>query len=112
NNFSNWTSNNVYIDQLLRNCQTRDPNPNTIIEWIPFEKFKNIEYKTKGGFGFIYTAIWTDGWIVEWDDENQKFIRSGSDEIILKSLNNSNNPNIEYFKEVGLFTVLLVYRQV
>ncbi|CAG8556974.1 17811_t:CDS:2, partial [Cetraspora pellucida] len=98
-NFNNWTSSNVFIDQLIQVCQARNPRPNTIIEWVPFEKFKNVEYKTKGGFGSIYTAIWTDGWVIEWDNNNKNFIRSGSKEIVLKSLNNSNNPNIGYFKE-------------
>ncbi|PKY55343.1 hypothetical protein RhiirA4_474713 [Rhizophagus irregularis] len=26
--------------------------------WIPYNKFKNVEYLDKGGFGTIYKAIW------------------------------------------------------
>ena len=29
--------------------------------WIPFEKFQNVSYITKGGFDKIYSAEWTEG---------------------------------------------------
>ena len=32
-----------------------------IIFWIPFDKFKNIEHLTKGGFGEVHKATWIDG---------------------------------------------------
>ncbi|POG71993.1 kinase-like domain-containing protein [Rhizophagus irregularis DAOM 181602=DAOM 197198] len=28
------------------------------LKWIPYNKFKNVEYLNKGGFGTIYKAIW------------------------------------------------------
>jgi hypothetical protein len=28
------------------------------LRWIPYDKFKNVEYLDKGGFGTIYKAIW------------------------------------------------------
>ncbi|RIB29038.1 kinase-like domain-containing protein [Gigaspora rosea] len=31
------------------------------IEWIPFNRLSNIELIGKGGFGFVYSAIWLDG---------------------------------------------------
>jgi hypothetical protein len=30
------------------------------LKWIPYNKFKNVEYLDKGGFGTIYKAIWLD----------------------------------------------------
>ncbi|CAG8635921.1 31285_t:CDS:2 [Racocetra persica] len=98
-NFMNWTSNDALIDKLIQNCQSKCPRVDRIIEYVPFENFKDIKYKTKGGFGSIYTATWADGWIVDWNEEAQGFIRSGAKEVIIKSLKNSDNLNIEYFKE-------------
>ncbi|EXX58411.1 kinase-like domain-containing protein [Rhizophagus irregularis DAOM 181602=DAOM 197198] len=43
--------------------------------WIPYDKFKNIKYLDKGGFGTIYEAIWSD--------KNMK--------VVLKCLNNLND---------------------
>jgi hypothetical protein len=28
------------------------------LKWIPYNKFINIDYLDKGGFGIIYKAIW------------------------------------------------------
>ncbi|CAG8485182.1 20151_t:CDS:2 [Gigaspora margarita] len=98
-NFTKWTTDNELIDKYIQQCQTENPIPGAIIEWVPFEKLENIKYKTKGGFGFIYTATWIDGWINDWNDIDQNFVRSGQKKIILKSLKGSNNPNKEYFKE-------------
>ncbi|GES99199.1 kinase-like domain-containing protein [Rhizophagus clarus] len=30
------------------------------LKWIPYNKFKNVEYLDKGGFGTIYKATWLD----------------------------------------------------
>src|SRR6266542_1087567 len=35
-NFSNWTSGNCDIDNLIKNCQMETSRPDNIIEWIPY----------------------------------------------------------------------------
>ncbi|CAG8809490.1 17549_t:CDS:1, partial [Racocetra fulgida] len=98
--FEKWTSGNAFIDGLLQRYQLElQLTPEKLVEWVPYENFENIEYKTKGGYGFIYTAIWTNGWISDWDDANKQFIRIGSKKVALKLLNNSSNPNEEFFEE-------------
>ena len=52
------------------------------LKWIPYDKFKNVEYLDEGGFGIIYTATFHN--------------RS----IVLKSLNNSNENLNELLNEV------------
>ena len=37
-NFSNWTSGNCEIDNLIKNCQMETSRPDNIIEWIPYNK--------------------------------------------------------------------------
>jgi hypothetical protein len=63
NNFLNWTSGNNFIDKFIQESQLNAKYTNQILEWIPYNRLKNIEYVDKGGFGTIYKAIWLDGFI-------------------------------------------------
>ena len=51
---------------------------NNSLKWIPYDKFENVEYLNKGGFGTIYKATW-------WLNKNEK------KEIVLKCFNHLNN---------------------
>ena len=73
---------------------------NHILEWIPHNKFKNIEYLDKGGFSTIYKAIWLDGSIKNWSENKKKWIRSNKKTVVLKSLDKSSSLNEEFLNEV------------
>ena len=45
-NFSNWTSGNKDVDDLIQKCQTETQMPAMVIEWIPYNKLENIKYQT------------------------------------------------------------------
>ncbi|POG74133.1 kinase-like domain-containing protein [Rhizophagus irregularis DAOM 181602=DAOM 197198] len=98
-NFSNWTSGNNDIDNLIQKCQIETLRPDKIIEWIPYNNLQNIEYLTKGGFSEIYTADWIDGKYEEWDSKEQKLIRFGGQYVILKGLENVENANQRWIEE-------------
>src|SRR6266496_1618254 len=51
--FSNWTSGNDDIDNLIQKCQMETLLPNIIVEWIPYSDLQDINYLTKGGFSEI-----------------------------------------------------------
>jgi hypothetical protein len=58
---------------------------NNKLKWIPYDKFENIKYLNKGGYGTIYEATYEDY------------------KIILKSLNHLNNADerlSEFLNEV------------
>src|SRR6266496_3971539 len=86
--FSNWTSKNDDIDNLIQNCQMETYVPNMVIEWIPYKNLQNIEYLTKGGCSEIYTADWINGFFIEWDSKEQQLKRFGRQKVILKRLEN------------------------
>ncbi|RIA79954.1 hypothetical protein C1645_882427, partial [Glomus cerebriforme] len=69
--FSNWTSGNNNIDNLIQKCQMESLSPNKIVEWIPYNNLQNINYLTKGGCSEIYTADWISGQYYEWNSEEQ-----------------------------------------
>src|ERR1043165_9029656 len=49
-NFSNWTSGNDNIDNLIKKCQMETLVPELVIEWIPYNNLQNIKYLTEGGW--------------------------------------------------------------
>ncbi|CAG8442096.1 21691_t:CDS:2 [Gigaspora rosea] len=44
---------------FIRNCQNESPVPYCIIEWIKFCDLENVKVLAKGGFGEVYSAVWT-----------------------------------------------------
>src|ERR1041385_1343864 len=68
-NFKNWTSGNKNIDEFIQQLQLDTVHHLRCLEWIPSEKFQNITYITRGGFGKVYSADWPEGYIEYWDIE-------------------------------------------
>jgi hypothetical protein len=105
-NFENWTSGNDDIDKFIQNSQLTvhsNYEVSKAIEWIPYDRFYNIRYIAKGGFGKIYRASWIDGYMLSWDSEKQNWIRKDQYKFVaLKSLNNSKNVKLEFMNEVQL----------
>src|SRR5947209_8716419 len=83
-NFKNWTSGNSDVDKLIQESQLNAENYREVLEWIEYDRFENIEYITKGGFGKIYKAIWKDGFICRWDYETNRWYKWGNMSVALK----------------------------
>src|ERR1051325_10976332 len=99
-NFSNWTSGNDDIDNLIQICQMETLMPEQVVEWIPYDNLQNIKYLTEGGFSKIYTADWINGCCWEWDSKEQQLKRFGKHNVILKRLENVENANRNWLEEV------------
>ena len=81
-----------------------------VLDWIPYDRFYDIKYIAKGGFGKVYRANWIDGRIEKWDNKNQNWVRGYPNKFVaLKSLNNSKNVTLEYINKVKLFCYLMKY---
>src|SRR5438045_7553881 len=76
-NFQNWTSGNHDIDEFIQKTQLKARNHREVIEWVEYNRFEDVEYLAKGGFGTTYKAIWKDGYIRSWDSENNQWKRWG-----------------------------------
>ena len=98
--FSNWSSGNDNIDNLIKKCQIETLEPDSVIEWIPYNNLQNIKYLTKGGCSEIYTAEWIDGCYYEWDSKEQQLKRFERQNVVLKKLVNVENANKSWFQEV------------
>ncbi|EXX62292.1 hypothetical protein RirG_163160 [Rhizophagus irregularis DAOM 197198w] len=108
-NFINWTSGNKDIDELIQHSQLNAVHSRTSLEWIPYEKFQNVTYITRGGFGKIYSAEWPEGNIWYWDIENQKWIRSTSRKVALKSLDNSSEISTDFLNEIKSYLQIYIW---
>ncbi|EXX68074.1 Tpk1p [Rhizophagus irregularis DAOM 197198w] len=104
-NFVDWTSGNDYIDKFLQDTQLSGHDDygayKKALEWIPFDRFSNT---IKSRLGETYGANWIDGYIYEWDNENQNWQRNKNNMIvILKILNNPKNIILEFMNEINGF---------
>jgi hypothetical protein len=98
--FDKWTSGSEIIDKLMRDNHLSFKNYNDLLEWIPFNKFKNIKYIAKGGFAKVYSAEWIDEKIKRWNPSSNNWERNGQTKIALKVLNDSNNISEDFLNEV------------
>jgi serine/threonine protein kinase len=100
-NFKYWTSGNHDVDEFIQKAQLKAKNQFEILEWIEYDRFENVEYLAKGGFGTTYKAIWKGGYLCYNFDH---FYRQKDDEkghpVALKCLHNSQDITVEFLKEV------------
>src|SRR3954452_4917481 len=97
-NFTNWTSGNEKIDELIQEMQLKVNKWNDIVfEWIPYNQFSDIEEIGRGGFATVYSAIWKDG-PLKYD--YKQYTRKSNQKVALKCLHNSQNITNEFLNEV------------
>ena len=104
-NFDNWTSGNNDIDKFIQDAQLSVHSSQfdlvKALEWIPYDRFRDIKYIAKGAFGKVYRTNWIDGCIDEWNNENKNWKRKDPNMfVILKSLNYLTNFTSEFINEV------------
>ncbi|GES73685.1 kinase-like domain-containing protein [Rhizophagus clarus] len=97
-------SGNTEIDELIRYHQISARDLNNILEWIPYDKFRDIKYMAEGGFAKVYSATWIDGFIINWDQEFNNWKRSGAYKVALKVLKNSRDMSLDFINEIKNLT--------
>ncbi|PKY51234.1 hypothetical protein RhiirA4_468116 [Rhizophagus irregularis] len=98
--FYKWTSRNEVIDKLIQDNQLSVKRYGLLLEWIPYDKFININYIAEGGFAKVYLALWIDGQIRKWSQLSNSWRRNGPTTVALKVLNNSNNISEDFLNEI------------
>ncbi len=98
-NLCSW-SGNERIDNLIKEKQKKANRPEDFFEWIPFNKFKNIKIIGKERFVTKYSAIWIDGYLKFYNEENNQLCQRGELIIALKELDNGKNISYEFLDEV------------
>src|ERR1044072_7287217 len=106
--FNKWTSGNKEIDKFIQKFQLNATNRHEVLEWIPYDRFENIEYLAEGGFGTVYKAIWIDGCIRGWSLYQNKCRRYTNAKVVLKCLKDSQNLDTDFLQEVICCYLLLI----
>ncbi|EXX74678.1 Mkk2p [Rhizophagus irregularis DAOM 197198w] len=92
-NFTNWSSGNEKIDNLIQERQLKINSHNDIIaEWIPYDQFNYMKELEKDEFATIYFAIWKDG-PLQYDTNKHNYSRKRSKKVNLKLYNSQNSIN-------------------
>jgi hypothetical protein len=99
-------SGNKVVDDFIRYTLINGDKSETVMEFVPYNKFNDVKFIAEGGFSKIYNATWDDGPITNWNDEKQKYDRHGKITIALKELYNSKNINSKELNEVRYFTLI------
>ncbi|GBC04921.1 hypothetical protein RclHR1_05950005 [Rhizophagus clarus] len=67
------SSGNEIIDNFIKNTLS---NHGEMFEFVPYDKFKDLEFIAEGGFSKIYKATWTDGPIFNWNRKKLRWLPS------------------------------------
>ncbi|CAG8694783.1 2626_t:CDS:2 [Cetraspora pellucida] len=76
------------IDMFILETQLSSPSRFDYLEWIPFDRFKGVQFIGSGGYGNVYQAIWLDGPREKWDNKTARYVRCGKKHVALRSFNN------------------------
>ena len=115
-----WTSGNSEIDHFIKDTiynakEYYDDDINEycalFLEWVPFDRFKDIKQIGEGGFAKVYSAEWIDGQskYYKQDDGFWKKSEPESINVALKRLNGSQNMSAEYLNEVYLYYTSILF---
>jgi hypothetical protein len=77
-NYGEFLSENNDINDFLKDNYCESESPKDLIEWIPYNEFKNIEvvtHFTDEGSSKLYSAIWLNGYICDWNENNLNWNR-------------------------------------
>lgn len=99
------SSENKIVDDFIKSTQI---NSNVIMEFVPYDKFKYVEFIAEGGFSEIYRANWIDGSVIGWNHKEQKYIRGRHKLVALKELYDSENISSKQLNEVFLYLILVM----
>ena len=98
-----WTSGNNDIDKFIKDTIYDERRYNyEFLEWVPFDRFEDINQIGVGGFAKVYSATWIDGKAEydKQDDGSRKKREPKPKKVALKRLNESQNMSAEYLNEV------------
>ena len=102
-----WASGNETIDKLIKSTQleaTKYDNDN-YLQWISYDKLKDIEKIDEGCFATIYHATWIDGEKYIDKQSKERIIKDRN--VALKKLYNSQKVSDDFLDEVNKFIIIV-----
>jgi hypothetical protein len=96
------------IDDFIKYTLINNSKPEGKMEFVPYNKFKDVEFIAEGGFSKIYKATWVDGPVSTHWSVTQCYLRRENKEVVLKKLNNSKDITSKELNEVNEYSILLI----
>jgi hypothetical protein len=109
-----WTSENPDIDKFIKDTMYKPKISHGLcskfLEWVPFDRFRDIKKIGEGGFAKVYSATWIDGksWYRKNYDGSYEKQESIPKKVALKRLNESQNISDKYLNEVRIINLIYV----
>ncbi|CAB4478636.1 unnamed protein product [Rhizophagus irregularis] len=91
-----FSSGNETLDNLVKYIRYSEDDNISFLQWIPFDRLKDVTYLTKGGGGTTSTATWLDGKYVRWSHDEKRWIRTGETRVAIKTLKDSQSKLDDY----------------
>ncbi|GBB97339.1 hypothetical protein RclHR1_02970014 [Rhizophagus clarus] len=102
-----WTSGNLNIDKFIKDSIYNAGKilSHSFLEWVPFNRFTNIEKVGEGGFAKVYSATWIDGKseYVKLNDGSLEKLKPKPIKVALKKLNGSQIISNKYLDELKVY---------
>ena len=83
------SSGNKIIDDFIKYTLTNRIEMDGKMEFVPYDRFKNIESIIEGGYGIVHKATWIDGPISYWNYKKQKYDSYGEITVALMEFDNN-----------------------
>ncbi|GES96397.1 kinase-like domain-containing protein [Rhizophagus clarus] len=101
------SSGNKVINDFIRYTQINRDDPGGELEFITYDRFKNIEFIAEGGFSKIYKATWVGG-PIDWyffkcGTGDNHIVRKNNCTVALKKLHDSKNITSMELNELKMF---------
>jgi hypothetical protein len=90
-----WTTGNNEIDDIIKETQRTASKHRKPWKWIPYDKFEDVKFLAKGGYGHVYSAWCTD--------------RDVFGRVALKSFEFSENFSKEYLQRVITMIITIIF---
>ena len=103
-----WTSGNDDIDKFIKDTIYGARNGSRFLEWVPFDRFEDINQIGVGGFAKVYSATWIDGKAEYYKHGSWKKRKPEPTKVALKRLNGSQNMSAEYLNEVLILHIFFL----
>ncbi|CAG8646551.1 14248_t:CDS:2 [Dentiscutata erythropus] len=94
--FPKWTSGNKIVDNFIRETQLNSSSELNYLEWITYDRFREIKAIGDGTYAKLSSAVWLDGPRIL-PDEKKKFKREIRKKVILRELHNSQQITESFF---------------
>ncbi|CAG8680528.1 7022_t:CDS:2, partial [Funneliformis caledonium] len=89
--FNKWTSGSKILNKFIHKSQLSSTSRTSCLEWIPRYHLTDVELLSKNNYCSVYSAIWVDGFIVNWNKDDKCWNRCSGVKVILKTFTKIDN---------------------